>query len=289
MAYTTAHLLAAINRRSFAPTGQTTFSEAELLLMADEELKTLVVPHILAAREEFFVFHKDHDVIAAKFAYPISARAIGMVTREVQLLNGNNATDLPRIEPEAVVDYGTGAVSSFYLKNNDVCLYKSPSSTSGTLRIYYFLRPGDLVTLAESAVISAIDTVTNVASVTTIPSAWVTGNSFDFIKKDGGHEYVSIDNTSSLVSGTDITFATLPSTLAVGDYVSLAGQSPLVQLPPDYQPILAQATAVQVLEAMNQPGAEKAESRLKRMLEVAQILITPRVIGESRVVLQNWF
>lgn len=290
MAYTTAKLLAGIARRSFAPTGQVTYSTTELLEMADEELKTLILPSIMKVREEFFVFRKDYAITASKSDYSIPARSIGMVIREVQIVNSaGSATDLRRIEPEQVLSYSEGSPNSFYLKNNQICLYPTPASTTDTLRVSFFLRPGELITVADSGVISAINTGTNTVTVTTIPSTFVTGDTFDFVKKDGAHEYIDIEYVSTLVSGTDIQFSALPSTLAVGDYICLTGYSPLVQLPPDYQPILAQAVAVQVLESMNQTGSEKAAQKLMALLKTAEELITPRVQGEDRVVLHNWF
>lgn len=289
MAYTTSILLDAIARRSFMPSGEITFTEAEQLLMADEEMRCLLIPSILKVREEFYVYPKDHSIVAGTSEYDIPARSIGMRVREVKLISGNDVIDIPRIEPEQVQTTTQGTPNSFYLKNNKVVLYPTPSASGDTLRVYYFLRPGDFVTVDSAAVISAINTGTNVVSVTTIPSSWVTGNIFDFIKQDGSHEYVDIEYTSTLVSGTDITFASLPSTLAVGDYMALKGQSPLVQVPIDYQPILAQAVATQMLDSMSQPGASKAMEKTVKMLETAEGLLTPRVEGADRVYLHNWF
>lgn len=290
MAYTTTQLIEAIKRRSFMPVGATTFSDTELLSIADEELKTTIISSILAIREEFFVFKQDFSITQSQAEYAIPARAIGMKVREVRIVDAaGNSKDLPLIPLEKVNSHAVGNPEAFYLKNNQVCLYPSPASTSNTLRVYYFLRPGELIATTDAAVISAIDTNTNTVSVGTIPSAWVTGDIFDFVKKDGAHEYVDIEYTSATVSGTDIIFSSLPSTLRVGDYICLAGYSPLVQLPPDYQPILAQAVAVQILENMNQAGAEKQAKRLAQMLDTAQKMINDRIEGEPETISHDWF
>lgn len=259
--------------------------------MADEEIKSNILPNIMGVREEFFVFTDEQSITVNQAAYNIPKRAIGMIVREVQIIDAaGTATDLPRIEPEAATSSTVGSPNAFYLKGNQVILYPTPSASTGTLRQLYFLRPGNLVELTSAGVISSINTGTNAVTVTTIPSTWATGNVFDFIKQDGAHEYISIENTSSNVSGNVITFSALPSTLRVGDYVALAGESPLVQLPPDYQPVLAQCVAAAVLGNMNQPGADKAAKEADKMLTVAQKAITPRVVGEDRVILnQNWW
>lgn len=289
MAFTSSNLLSSVNRRSYAPTGQATFTQAEILEIADEETKTTIVPSIMAVREEFFVFYKRYTIAAGTGSYRIPPRAIGLVAREIQIQNGNSASDLPKINPEEALDYGQGSVDSFYIVNNSIVLYRVPSSSGASLVVPYFLRPGKLVLPTAAAVISAINTSTNVLTVSSIPSTWVTGNSFDLIRQDGGHECVDIDLNSTLVSGNDITFAALPASLQVGDYVALAGETPVVQLPPDYHPILAQAVAAQILDDMNQPGADKAVKRLEKMLEAVQTIMSPRVQGAPTAFVHEWF
>ncbi len=289
MAFTSSNLLSSINRRSYAPTGQATFTQAEILEIADEETKTTILPSIMAVREEFFVFYKRYTIVAGTGAYRIPPRAIGLAAREIQLQSGNSATDLPKINPEEVLDYGQGSIDSFYIVNNSIHTYRVPSSGGASLVVPYFLRPGKLVLPENAATISAIDTGTNIVTVSSIPASWVTGNSFDFIRQDGGHECVDIDLTSTLVSGTNITFSSLPASLQVGDYVALSGETPVVQLPPDYHPILAQAVAFQILDDMNQPGAEKAGKRLDKMLDAVQTMMSPRIQGAPTAFVHEWF
>lgn len=291
MAYTTSELLDSINRKSFLPVGQTTFTSAEILSIADEQTLTTITPALLTVKEEFLVYHTDFAITANKNAYDIPVRAVGLNIREIAIVDGDTIDpDFPRIEPEEVVSGASGTPRGFYLKNNQVILYPTPSTTSKTLRVYFFLRPSELVVTSDAAVISAINTGTNTITVSSIPSTWVTGNTFDLIKQDGGQEPLVIDQSSTTVSGTDITFATLPSTLRIGDYVAIAGKTPLVQLPAEFRPILAQAVAAEILEDQNQPGAEKAAKKLTEMIAAVQKLITPRVQGADRVIVNTtWF
>ncbi len=286
MSYTTSDLLDSIKRRSFAPAGQTTFTDAELLAMADEETQTTLLPDIMTAREEFFVTSYDYSITANQVAYAIPARSVGMQVRDVHVVDGTTVIpDFPRIEPERITSGQPGTPGGFYIKSNSVCLFPTPSATSRTLRLYFPLRPSSLIDAADAAVVSAINGT--IVTVTTIPASWVTGNSFDLIKQDGGQECLSIDLTSTLVSGTAITLPSVPDGLRVGDYIALAGQSPLIQLPPDYRLVLAQAVAVAILEGMSQPGAEGARKQLEKMRERVLKLIQPRTPGEARVLVPN--
>lgn len=288
--YTSTDLLAAIERRTFAPQNQLTYTPAELLAVADEVMQTHLLPDILAVREEFFVSYVDYAVTANQAAYDIPARAIGMKVREVHLLDGDAVTNLPRKEPEQFQTMGTGTPDSFFLRMNQVFLYPVPQQTQKTLRLYFELTPASLVATSSAAVVATIDTATNVVGVASIPGAWATGNVFDLVKQDGGQEPLAIDLTSTIVASTNITLPSLPATLRVGDYVSLAGETALPQIPPNYRAVLAQGVAAEILESMNQAGAEKARKTFDAMRLTAQKLITPRVEGEDRLITpQNWF
>jgi len=290
-AYTSTKLLSSISRRSFAPSNQLTYQTSEILAMADEVTKTMIIPNIMAVREEYFVFYSDLPIVRGQAAYDIPARALGRVVREVQIINSNESiTDLPRTEPERVTSLAQGSPTSFYMRSNQIVFNRPPSSGGSTLRLQYFLAPGDLVETSAGAVISSIDTGSNTVTLSSIPSTWSTGNIFDFIKRNGSHEYIDIDYASTDVSSNAITFSSLPSTLAVGDYVALQGESPLIQLPDLYRTVLAQAVAATMLEGMNQSGADKAKDTASMLLNTAQSLISPRIQGETRVVIPDtWF
>jgi len=282
----TTDLLEDIKANSFAPEGQTTFTDEQLLKVADNETKTKIVPALLKVREEYLITHKDYAITAGKAAYPLPERSVGLQVRDVHFIDGNQVIpDVPRTEPERINTTAQGTPESFYLKQNDVILFPTPSSTTRTLRLLFPLRPSALVLPTLAARVTVINGT--VITVDTIPDTWVTGNIFDFIKQDGGHECLAIDETATLISGSDITFAAVPSTLRVGDYISLQGTSPLVQLPADLVPVLSQGAAAKVLENMNQSGAGAARKEFKEMLETGIGLLTPRTVGEPRVIVNN--
>lgn len=291
MPWTTSDLEDMVLRRCFAPTGQLTFTSAEIWAISDEVMAVDIVPDILGVREEYFVASVDEDITANVAAYAIPARAIGMNLRDLWLVDGTSITpNFPRVEPENVTQGSPGSPEGFYVKNNSIILVPTPATTSKTLRKLFNLRPGAHIDPADAGVISSINTGTLTVTVSSIPSTWATGNIFDLIKQDGGQEPLSIDLTSTLITGSSITLPSLPSSLRVGDYIALAGQTPLPFLPPEYRPVLAQATAAEILSMMNQPGADAAKKRLEQIRFQCRQLITPRVQGEDRAILPaNWF
>jgi hypothetical protein len=287
MAYTTQNLLDAIARKSFAPTGQVTFQDADLLAIADEELESLILPALLKVREEYFLTHKDYTLTAGTAGYRVPPRSIGLTVREVSLVNSNGSVINPSLIMIEDIQETTqqGTPSSFYIKGNDIVLYPTPNSADLTLRVHFQIAPGQHIPTTDAAVISGINTTTNVVSVSSIPATWVTGDIFDFVSKEGGHEYKDFDKTSILVSGTDITFSSLPSSLVTGDYVAPQGQSPLVQLPAPFRTVLVQAVVASIQRAMSLPGASASEEKLMALLQSATDLVSPRVIGEAKVFL----
>lgn len=290
MPYTTDDLVSAIERRSFAPAGQRTYTSTEMLATADEATETLIVPAIAKLREEFFVNFVDYPITAGQNAYDVPVRAAGLLVREVWYIDASGAVtpDFPRYEPEDITSTSTGNPSGFYLQANQIILDKVPATTTGaSLRVFFLLMPSRLIATSDAGVISAING--NIVTVAAIPAAWATGNIFDLIRQDGGQEPRSIDKTATLVNGSDITFTTVPSTLRVGDYVALAGETPLVQLPSNFRTVLAQGVAAQMLGDMSMPGADRAQKAFETMMKSSLEFITPRVQGEDRItVASNW-
>lgn len=290
MSYTSENLVTAILRRSFAPSSQRTYESTDLLAVADEIIETTLVPQISKVREEFFVNHTDLPVTADQNAYDIPARAAGLIVREIWWIDPAGAVtpDFPRYEPEEISGAATGNPSGFYLKNNQIILDRVPTSTSGAvLRVFFLLSPSRHVLSTSAGVISAI--TGNIVTVSSIPAAWATGNVFDLIRQDGGQEPRAIDYTSTLVNGSDITFASVPDTLRVGDYVALAGETPVVQLPSNFRVALVQGVAAQILGDMSMPGADRALKNFETIMTQQLAFITPRVQGEDRqTVASNW-
>ena len=287
MSYTTQNFLDAVNRRSFLPSGQNTFEDAEILAIGDEITRNEMVPSLMKLNEEFFVQHISYNITQNIQNYLIPDRAIGMIVREVSHIDTNGAVlDMDRIEPTELDNIQRTSIKpeAFFVKNDEIWLHPIPANTTGNLRIYFPLRPGNLVETSEAATVTEIDTATDIVTISTPPASWVTGNVFDFISNSGAQKHVGFNLTSDLVSGSDITFSTdgIPEKLKVGDYIALQGESPLVQLPSEYRDLLAQGTACFIMEKMNLPGHGKERDIYTKNLEVIENMISPRTQGSPR-------
>jgi hypothetical protein len=237
---------------------------------------------VLAAREEFFVTSMDYTITANQAAYVLPTRALNGVLREVKLIRGTKVIDLERIDVEDVTDTTSGTPNSFYVEGSNLVLYPTPSSTADTLRIYYFIRPSKLVTNAECAVITAIDTATNTLTVSP-PTGWTTADTFDLVKGSAHFDILGMDLAAGTVGASSIVFsATLPTTLAVGDYVSLAGETCFPMLPPEGHVALVQAAVTAALESMGDPSAAVSAQKAAALMGSFQSILKTRIQGAPK-------
>ncbi len=279
-------LLPSLKRRGMLPSTAETLAASDFLALADEELLTYVVPIMVACHEEYFVAAYDQSVVSGTSNYTITPRAMGGKLRDVQLSDGTGAyIPLPRIAPSAVQGYTpTGSPEGYILRGNDVVLTPSPTASTGTLRMLYFRRPGTLVDVSAAALITAINTGTKVVTLsTTIPSTFTTLVTYDLIQGTPGFATRDIDLAVSAASGTSMTFsAALPTGLAVGDFVALANQSPIPQIPVELHGLLAERVAFRALQALGDPKAQSAFQVCEATRKNVLALLTPRSEGSSR-------
>lgn len=123
-----------------------------------------------------------------------------------------------------------------------------------------------------------------------VPSHIVSGSVIDFLQTKPGHKLYSMDITipNNGVSGNDIFFTAsdVPEDLIVGDYICLANESIIPQIPTDLHNVLAERTCSRILAAIGDvEGLQVTNSKLQEM-EVRQgTLIDARVTGAPQKVL----
>lgn len=276
MAFDNTYLLNQIKARALIPTSQKTFEDEDILELATDEMHNTVLPMIMGARSEFYVITEDFNVTEAVNYIDIPYRSLGLSVRDVVEVKSDKEYPLSWLEP-AYKDRESSA--GFFFQGNRIILRGVNTST---VRIYYYLRPGNLVTTNSAAKILSIDTVTGVIGVTAVPSAWSTSDTLDGVKSRPGFDNVAMDRVISNITSPNITLANV-SGLSVGDWVALSGESPVPQIPVEFFPYLAQLTAVKILEGIGDfEGMQVAASKLEDLKRNALNLITPRTKGQAK-------
>lgn len=284
MGYTTTEFIASVKRRAAIPTSQSTYTEAGILAIGDEELRSDLLPLIMKSQEGYYDFDVDTSVNATG-VYEIPTRAVGGKLVNAALIDGSQRVDLAYLTEDSLgrLDETYGS-PGFYIKRNQVYLVPADVGLP-TFRQTIILRPGQLVVTSAAAQITAIDTGTGTLTFTsgTIPATFTTALTYDFIQQNPHFDHIEIDKTSPSITSTTMVFSSLSARLAVGDWVAIAGQSPIVQVPVEIQPLLIQETVNTILRG--QGDLEKlaaGEKKSERMEKSTTNLYTPRVEDEGK-------
>lgn len=283
-------ILESVKRRAMLPDSDATFSDENLLEMVNEELRYFAVPHILRAYQEYLVYFEDFDVDSDTYEYEIPYRAVGNKIRSVFLYdNSQQFRELSRISIDDLAGYKTSFGSSgydvFYVENNKIVFPSEYTSNSTKLRIYFYLEPNNLVSEDRVPQITDINTTTGVLTLDFFPDHFANLPDMDFIAYKNPNKIIDYDIVPSAVNtnAKTITFspADLPAGLKINDFIASAGETKVLQLPKEFQNIIAQRVAVQALESLgDEQNKVSAERRLKEMEESLLQLISNRTEGE---------
>ena len=290
--YLSSDLINAVKVKAMIPGAQNTFDDDDILLLLNEEMSTAIVPQILDVREEYFVKFAEQEITSQSVdtGYDIPDRAIAMKLRDITVVQGEstgkNEISLPVISQDEVPTRTSGYDSYYsqaaFLRSNKVHLVPAQGLT-GTLRLYYFRRPSELVQTTKAARIDAIDTNANTITLGNVPSNFNPTAAYDFVQVNPPFDSLSDGQVPVSVNSTLFEFESIPEGLKVGDYLCLAGESVTCQIPLEYQPVLIQRTVVRVLEALNDAqGAMLAKERLQELQYHAQQMVADRVEGAAK-------
>lgn len=301
--YTTNSLLPMLRLLPLMPSVQALFSDSDLVNIMDFEMSSKILPLIDNQAEEYFIAVDDIPYIQSVRHYSLPVRATADKLRSVSFVDSNhNEIRIPRLRPEDIMSNvnSTGlainpALWGFYLQNDKVILYLG--SFSGSSNAYKYLRlrfvrmPSTLVQEAACGQITAI--TGNVVSVSNLPTTFTTSLTYDIVSNSPqmfvsqGDDLTITTITTTVAPAADITFTSLPTdrlgnVLAqVGDWVCLAMQSPIPQIPfkPGFQ-LLLQLSGAKCLEIHGDTqGFNVAMSQAADMKNYFISVLTPRVDG----------
>lgn len=289
--YTASALVASIRRQGFVSESSSLTNE-DLLAWVNDEARTYVTALLKSVHEEFLVNELDYTVpiVTGQATYRIPPRVVGGGLRMVSLVTSASVPALPitRVEPPNAFLYGVSGVPGAYmLRGNLLQLLPAPSGT-GTLRLGFLQRPSTIVDESACGVISLINTGTKAVTISASPSTFSSSTPFDLVQGVPPFSALSIDQAATKASQV-YTFAnTLPTGLAVGDFICLAGETPIPQLPLECHALLAQRVVVKLLEAQGGPRYDAAKASMDEMRRDLVELLSPRVTGSNRVIVNPY-
>lgn len=289
--FTAEKLIESVKRRAMIPKNQVTFEDEDFLEFANEEMSLGLVPQILMYNEDYFLTELNIPLVSGQRAYDIPDRAIGNKLREVAYKSrSGQISEMTRIPVEDLSEWpdrqSSTTIHKYTVKNNQIILVPDIDSIAdGSLVMFFYIRPNELVLNDRIGTITSINRVTGEIFMDKVPTSWtLLSDTFDMVQKNSPHKLLNYDITATgLNSATkSITLdpSQIPSNLATGDQMCLAGETNIIQVPSDLHVMLAHRVATRILESMGDlQNLQAANAKLVEMEQKTDYLINNRVEG----------
>ena len=303
MYYTTDTLLEAIQAQTLYPTSSVTETQTDLLRFLNEEFQMKIVPAIESVREDYFLSSETTLIVNNNPKYPVPGRAIGNSLKHVFWLDDSGGRyQLYRKPIKDLAQYSstsTGDSRQFYVFGDEIVLYPTPNG-GGSLEMWYYSRPNQLVLTTDVAQITAISSSGGTTTFTVandISSALGSGGAIDILSHESPFMLWVTDVTTTGSSSTTIECATadilgddgvtvLPQ---VGDFICLAGQANIPMIPQEFHPILIQAVNVRIMMAIkDQVGYTMASQKLESQIADMKRMIGNRIEDQVETLHDNY-
>lgn len=281
-------LIDSIIRRAQLPVTQVTFKDEDFLQFATEELDMALLPYILSHHEDYYLTSESIPLVSGESRYEIPYRAIGAKLNDVMFVDsGGHHYEMTRVtkadSPHYFISGTIATIQAFYVEGNEIVLLpESRDYTGGSLLMSFYLRPNALVAESRAMTITAVDRITGVITVDSVPTIFTAGATIDLIKTRSPHNTlawdVAIVSTDTANNTITLAAADIPDTVKVGDYICLSEECIIPQIPTDLHSMLAQRVACRCLEALgDQTGLAAANTKLAEMESKGSTIIDSRV------------
>jgi hypothetical protein len=280
--YTTTDLVNNIKLVGHVPTGNSTFTQAQLITLADRELQTPLLKQILSTRGGYYLTFNDYVAVDTGL-YVIPADCVMGALENVELISGTSIIQVNPIEESEQMSTisPTSTSYGYFMRGNYVQILPTPNN--GSVRLWFAGRPSHIVATSSCAQVTDINGA--VITVSSVPTNITTGNLIDAV---GDQPPFNVYATQTIlnITGTAITLDAPVTDLTVGDWICLNKQTCIPQIPVEFRPLLEQRVVCQIYES--QGYIEKlnvAMKKLKELEEATFALITPRVKSKTKVIM----
>lgn len=271
-----------------------------LLPVLDRHLRALVVPRLLNVCEDWLTQTATYEVLADTAVYRLPSRNLRVLDVALTDASGRVRDGFSRATATQAkqrrVEWWTkerGTPTYWQVDGSSLRLYPTPDASGQyTLTVRYASRPGRLVDSQADTVwaVTAFNAGTSTVTVSG-SAAPVAGVPYDFITGQPNFDAFQYDATVASVAsaGAGLWTAMLVDwegrAPVPGDYVTLAGTSPVPQIPLDYITILELATVEQLCrENGDRAGSESARDARLALMDSAQSLLEPRADEQTVIV-----
>lgn len=287
-AYLASVLITAVRDMGMLSSQDQTATTARLLGFLNREQRVWLTKVMMSVREAYRMSTATIAVVSGTTSYRIPSRAVGAKVHLIEIDDGSGGfrTLNPLASEKVRENAYMGGAGDYYFLDNSIVLASTPTANS-TLRVTYPRRLNTVVDAAEAAEVASFSAnAKTITLATTPPPDFAPGATSYDIVQGSPHFDTLAASESATCAGSVLTFTNaLPADLAVGDYVALAGETPICQAPVELQDVLVWRTVFVYLRAMGDPKAEALKEDLKEMLDSALAILSPRAEGSPKVLI----
>lgn len=244
--YTSDDVIARLRIYDFSTGSQTQLEPTDLLKVADDVIKSEIVPVLITLNENFYVTRLEANFVVNQSEYALPQFAMYNMISNAKFVNSTgqefDINPVP-INRSIVRNYTlAGQPSEYYLENKTISFFPPPASALDKYRIFYFRRPAFLTLSANVAIITAVNKATGLVTYASLPAAGFTATSVhDFYSSNSPFVRLGDAITATAQAGVTQTFPVASvQNLSIGDAVSVTGYCHIPDIPVELQLLLVQ-------------------------------------------------
>lgn len=271
--YITESLIEQIKDNTSTEFAQGRFSQQTVIDLCNQESVKRIKPLVSGLSAEFFVITTTQTLASGTKKVRLPKRAASRGVRDLYIKNGSQRYQLVQVTREvgcAEDSDATGLPATFYFEADSI-VFNLTTDAEYDLVLVLEISPGQLVLSSAVTTISSVDFETGVVVLAGTPTDYGNTVPYDFVEQLGyGNAVLGVEATPTSIVGTTYTFDPdlLPSTLKVGDYVTLAGQTCIPNMPDEAVIVLIHAVSARIFRFRGNYQAAQAEQ-----LELQQAII----------------
>lgn len=236
------------------------------------------------AREGYLEDSATIATVAGTTRYRLPTRAVAAAVSLVEEVTGSTTRILVPLSRKGAAGMEAQAgVGDFYFDDNYLVLVATPS-VAGSIRLAYQRRLNKVVAATAACVVTGINTVTKAVTMVlasdgataTLPTTFTSSATYDFVRGTPHFDVLGKDLAATVAANVLTFAATLPTELAVGDFVALAGQTPVANVPLELQDVLVLRAVYLSLAGNGDPQTGAWKALLDEAEADALVLMSPR-------------
>ena len=258
MAYTTDDLLTQVRISCFLPSSQSTFTDAQILSLGDDEILSSFAPLLVSLNQNIYLESVTTPFVANQDRYVFNKYAMWNKLRRADRVVGTNIVELHHVEVDELMYYSqAGTPRGYYLDNDSIIIVPVPASSTDSLRYWIYRRPGRMVVTSAAAKVQSINYATGAVTYTAVPPSTFTATStHDFYAGRPPFRRVGTEVTATALAANVQTFpAASVAGLLPNDYVCVVEETVFPPLVAELHPFLQDAIIASMSKAQLDPEA----------------------------------